>query len=305
MMCIRNQRTILLSAMALCLAACGGGGGGGSGINSTPPPTPTPTPAPAPAGANVVIFPSPTPQTYASVGVNSHFSTVDSDQAHIRYNPGGYYEIQMPGAAWDRLITAKGVIPQDPQTNNNFQPASAGQNEAHFITYLARLSGYQYSEMAGWSDLGNSGLIAFGSATPAGAAPMAGSATYNGIVSGSSDILQFDGLAGQYIDTAIGGSVQLAFNFGAGTLAGSMTLRTDPYVGPVNLGTFAFKDTVFSAGGVTYSGAFDTAAAGRNFFLGRFTGPNAEETIGAWALPFLFSGDGATHQAQGVWIAKK
>jgi hypothetical protein len=44
---------------------------------------------------------------------------------------------------------------------------------------------------------------------------------------------------------------------------------------------------------------------GPNFFLGQFTGPNAQETIGAWALPFIYSDDGQVHQAMGAWIAKK
>jgi hypothetical protein len=78
------------------------------------------------------------------------------------------------------------------------------------------------------------------------------------------------------------------------------------------LGTFSFKDTVFSAGSTAYSGKFDTAAAGDDFFLGKFTGPHAEETVGAWALPFVLNtgngtitADHQTHQAFGAWIAKK
>ena len=136
------------------------------------------------------------------------------------------------------------------------------------------------------------------------ATPAIGTASYHGEVVGSSDVLQDDFLVGGKVSVAIAGSVDLQFNFGAGSLNGSMTIRTDPYVGPVDLGTFAFRDTVYSVGSTTYSGAFQTSAAGQNSFLGRFTGPHAEETIGAWTLPFVYSTDGHIHQATGAWIAK-
>ena len=100
------------------------------------------------------------------------------------------------------------------------------------------------------------------------------------------------------------GTVSLNFDFAQATLAGSMTLSLAGAT-PSSLGTFNFKDTVFSVGSPTYSGKFDTSVAGDNFFLGRFTGPNAQETIGAWSLPFHFSGDGQDHQAFGAWIAKR
>jgi hypothetical protein len=253
----------------------------------------------------VNIFANPVPTTYASVGVTSTLSTADADQPHIRYTSGGYYEIQMPGAAYDRLIFYKGAIPADPSTFNMFQPAAVAQNQAIFTTSNARLAGYHYSEMASWLTQTSSGSVAFGSATPAGAVPVTGSASFAGTVDGTSDILQTDYLAGGMVPVPVNGTVALSFNFGAGTLAGSMTLSTHPYADPVNLGTFAFKDTVYSIGSATYSGAFDSNAVGSNFFLGRFTGPNAEETIGAWALPFIYSVDGQNHQAEGAWIAKR
>ena len=79
-----------------------------------------------------------------------------------------------------------------------------------------------------------------------------------------------------------------------------------------SLGKFDFTNTVYSAGSATYSGKFNTSVSGQNYFLGQFTGPHAEETIGAWALPFIFdkgsatmTADGKAHQAFGAWIAKK
>ena len=295
------------AALSLAISACGGGaGGGGGGLVSTPPPPPPP-PTLTPQG--VTIFANPSAQTFETVGVAarqtgsdatlgiSGLSNADADQVHIRYTSGGYYEIEMPGASWDKLDFAKGIIPQDPSFANDFQPESAPQNGAHLITTISRSEGYKYSELAGWYDgLGRIGEIAFGSATPSGQVPVSGSATYQGIVGGTSDIVTSDAFDGYY-RMPISGTVQLGFDFAKGSLQGSMDLS--------QVGSFDFTQTVFSAGSTTYSGKFDTKVAGDNYFLGQFTGPNAEETIGAWALPFLYSGDGQAHQAFGAWIAKQ
>ena len=297
------------SALTIALSACGGGGE--SHVASIPPPPPSPTPTPTPASYPVNIFPNPKPETYSSVGVGVGLSTADADQPHIRYTSGGYYEIQIPGSAYDRLVSLKGFIPQDPATNNQFQPASVAQNQAFFFTSNSRLSGYHYSEMANWAASGlGGGSVAFGSLTPSGAVPVVGSATYSGIITGGSDVTNSNSFDGVYA-VPVTGTVGLNFNFATASLSGAMTLTLNDY-DPVALGSFAFKDTVFSAGSTSYSGKFDTTAAGQNFFLGRFTGPNAEETIGAWALPFLFTNgnshlpaDNKAHQAFGAWIARK
>jgi hypothetical protein len=296
-------------AIALTLTACGGGGSD-SHVNSTPPPPP-------PSGsASVVIFPNPTPQTYTSVGASAagaffdtgslgSVSSSDADQPHIRYTTAGYYEIQLPGKDWDGLIPHKGYLPP---SENVFQPASSNN---YFVIEQAKDKGYLYSELASWSDDAQRyGTVAFGSSTLPGQVPQTGSATYQGIVGGSSDVVNSNSFDGNY-RVSVAGSVDLNFNFGQGTLAGAITLILDDY-SPATIGTFAFKDTVFSVGSTSYSGKFDTSATGQNYFLGQFTGPNAEETIGAWALPFIFTTgsstltpDGKAHQAFGAWIAKK
>lgn len=241
------------------------------------------------------IFPNPKPETYATVGiVGANNSTADADQIHIRYTATGDYELQVPGSDWEKLAFPTNVIPQDPSTFNYF----VTQDGSVLAISLSRLNGYKYSEIA-------NGLAAFGSATEQGAVPVTGSATYSGIVDGVSDITQEDHLLNGIVAVPVVGSVSLQFNFASGTLGGSMSLRTDPYVNPVDLGTFAFKNTIYSTGALTYSGAFQTPASGANLFTGRFTGPSAEETIGAWAVPFIYSVDGQSHQARGAWIAKK
>lgn len=328
------SRTLAMASaglFAILCAGCGGGGAGG-GVNAAPPPPPAPAPPPpAPTAAPVTIFPAPTPTTYASVGASiagsggnldtyrdasdrfGPVSSVDADQAQIRYTASGHYEIAMPGQAWDRLVHYKGTV--DPTVDNNyFQPAGVAQNYGYLvISNAAKWSGYSYSEMGGWGSAaaGRYGKIAFGIPTPSESMPTSGSATFEGRVQGNADIMQADYLYGGYAPLYVDGSVTLNFNFASGALAGEMRLFGPDGMNPFEIGRFAFTDTVYSTGSTTYSGRFDTSAAGENFFLGRFTGPNGQETIGAWALPFVFTNggeyvpaDGQVHQAYGAWIAK-
>jgi hypothetical protein len=310
-----------ISALTLALCACGGGGGPSAFV-----PQPIPAPPPTPTPGSVTIFAAPKVEEFASVGASvsglggnldtypsasSRFgpvSSADQDTPHIRYTAAGNYEIEMPGGQWDRLVPYKGLV-DPPPTTNYFQPQSVPQNEGYLVTTNARDFGYSYSEFGAWGsrDAGRWGFVAFGDPTPAGAVPVTGLGTFSGTVRGSADVLTANLLYGGYDPTFIEGSVNLNFDFAKGTLGGAMDLLlTDQAELNVELGSFAFKDTVYAMGSTTYSGKFTTAAtSGDNFFLGRFTGPHAEETIGAWAVPFLYSGDNQTHQAMGAWIAKK
>ena len=332
------HRTMMLAATAtaaLSLMACGGGGGGGGQrpkFTPTPTPPPTPPPPPIPGTAPVKIFNDPKPGNYASVGVSisasggnldtfpnadasfGPVSAADSEQAHIRYTADGHYEIQMPGTAWDRLVHYGGL--GNPTSDNNyFQPQSVPMNQGYLITAnAAKSGGYSYSEIGTWGSTtaGRSGSIAFGVPTPAGGVPVTGSATFEGLVQGTADVVQADYLYGGFVPISVDGTVSLNFNFASGTLSGEMSLFTPDGMNPLRLGTFTFTDTVYSVGSTSYSGRFATSAAGDNFFLGRFTGPNATETIGAWAVPFVFQtgsdtirATGQTHQAFGAWIARR
>lgn len=334
---MQSKLRMLLVSAAASLAACGGGGSSGPSFTpappSTPTPSPTPTPEPTPGDTAVTIFPSPTPQEYASVGVSvtgpggnldtyespdtrfDSVSSAEADQAKIRYSSAGYYEIQMPGGAWDRLVHYGFLDTPNPEDNNYFEPESVETNFGYLVIGNAAKSGdYDYSEIGAWGSAaaGRYGAMAFGEATPSGSVPTTGSATFQGIVWGNADIMQAHLLYGGYVPLYLEGDVTLAFNFGSGSLTGEMSLLAHDGGTAFHLGSFGFTDTVFSAGSSTYSGSFDSTAAGENFFFGRFTGPNAEETIGAWALPFVFTNggqyvpaDGQVHQAYGAWIAKR
>lgn len=331
----RAMHGSLLLTVLVCLAACGGSGGGSLASTpapaSSPTPTPTPTPTPPAATAGVMIFSNPQPAEFASVGASisgpggnldtyekatdrfGPVSTSAADQPLIRYNGSGFYEVQMPRGAWDRLVPYKGILDPGPQ-NNYFQPQSIPQNYGYVATLPLDPLQYTYSRLASWGSQGDRrwGWFAFGVPTASGQVPLTGSATFKGFAHGSTDILEADNLYGGFVTTQVDGPVTLNFDFSNGVLNGSMSLALPDGMQPLYLGTYNFKETVFAKGSTIYSGRFDTPVAGQNFFVGRFTGPGAEETIGSWAIPFIFdkSGefvkpDGQIHQAFGAWIAKQ
>lgn len=308
-----------VAALSFALGGCGGGGGGGgSSFIPQPPVQPAPPPPPPPA---VTIFAHPTVGEFASVGASAKvssindtnaglgpISTADADQPHIRYTSAGTYEIEVTTGTWNQL-TFYGPAPDGRTILNN-----GGDSGGTFLFMSGSTGhGYQYSELASYdsADSGEIGAFAFGTLTPAGAVPTTGSATFMGTIAGTTDVIGSNSFDGPIREDATG-SVTLNFDFAAGSLDGAINLvLTDADGGPVPIGTFNFKDTVFGAGSTSYSGKFDTATAGDNFFLGKFTGPNAQETIGAWALPFILdkgsstiTADHKAHEAFGAWIAK-
>lgn len=305
----------------LCLALCGCGGGGGGGAAFIPqPPVQPPPPPPPQQGQSVTIFAHPAVGEFASVGASAKgsdfinlkaplgaVSAAGADQPRIRYTNAGTYEVQVPGGMWDQLTfygqgTGVTILNNGNASGGTLLEISGSKDK-----------GYSYSELASYNsgDSGQIGAFAFGVLTPAGAVPVTGSATYSGTVMGKSDVIASDPLDG--LDRAsVEGSVSLKFNFASGDLTGAMNIGLDFEGDQLSLGTFDFKNTVFGVGSTSYSGKFDTAAAGDNFFQGQFTGPHAEETIGAWALPFVLDvgnatirADHETHQAFGAWIAKQ
>ena len=321
-MCVANiLKALGLSTATLVLSACGGGGG--ANVASIPPAPVVQPPAPTPPrSSDITIFANPTPMEYVVVGTSTKLgetpssrygvlSTAEAEQLQIRYSSAGYYEILLPGRSWDTLVSAAGY---SPPSETNFQPKGF-QNMAGLNLVPAKWAGYKYSEYGNWyaRDTGRSGWIAFGIPTPAAGVPTTGTATYAGTVHGSADIMSTDMLsAPSYYPAYLDGKVTLSFDFQRGTLGGNMDLFMVTYRDPIAIGSYNFINTIFSAGSTTYSGRFDTAVSGDNYFLGRFTGPTAQETIGTWAVPFVFSQgdadyppDNQRHQAIGAWVAKQ
>ena len=296
-----NLRLLLLASTTLCLAGCGGGGGSGVGgeLVSTPPP---------PTGStSVQIFASPATQQF----VDSSTGT-DLD---VRYNSTtGFYEVTAGPLPWTKLVDDPYASPTPGHPNKMFALDGAGPNQSYFMIRAHPASPspdnrYSYSNLAVWGasaaitgGANISGYSAIGIATPPGAVPVAGSASYQGMIEGSSTVdFQYDIYT---IAGSIGGSVSLDFDFGSGTLAGLIQpyLYTDQQY---PLPSLSFTNTMFGVGSTTFSGLFATGLAGPNGFSGQFTGPNAQELIGQWAFPFISPVDGALESGEGVWIAKK
>lgn len=298
--------------LTIALGGCGGGGSGGPAFTPAPP---TPKPTPAPSASTVTIFADPKVGKYAAVGAWANqgdpakaeerittIVSVAANQPQIRYTEAGAYEVTFPGAAPGLLDHLAGGEGPD---NSSFTVGKRGS----FNITKSRLAGYDYSELAYWANPDNDfgytldqGAVAFGTATPTGSVPVTGSATFDGVIAGTTDAKLPDGDGYWYARDA-GGTVTLSFDFASGTLGGEMHLLVGgDGMNPIDVGTYSFTQTVFGVGSTGYSGRFDTAITGINFFQGIFTGPNAQETIGSWAVPFQL--DGADHQALGAWIAK-
>lgn len=297
----RLIKTFILTTSIFGLAACGGGGGGGStAVVSTPTPspspTPSPTPTPTPTPALVQIFNAPTTQQFAAFNAGP-------GNLQVRYDSTSkLYEVSADGGAWAALREGPG----------QFEFGSA--SPANWMAITAATETYAFSKMADWSTV-NWGIVAFGIATPSGAVPVTGSANYGGVIQGISDTYD---LGGPFpAENRVGGTIDLSFNFAAGSLTGAINpilyVMQGPTVTPQDLGTFAFKDTVFGVGSTSFSGAFDTTGIGLNSFAGIFTGPSAQEAIGDWKLPFIWTApagsgipaDGEQHQAVGVFVARR
>ena len=105
----------------------------------------------------------------------------------------------------------------------------------------------------------------------------------------------------------IEGTAGLQFNFGAGSLSGSMTVDYYSNGGMgegYSLGQYGFVNTVYSTGSTTFSGQLsDPFGTGLGSFNGMFTGPGAQELMSSWSAPYTL--DGQTSTMFGVWVGKK
>jgi len=281
----------LIVGSALALAACGGGGT--SGVASIP----TPPPPPPPPSTTAIIEKATTSQEFAVKGATSS-SLADGDQLHIRYDAASTkYEVRLPTSAqWEALSLDPGVTPN----STNFVTSTG----THFVVQRGIANGYEYSALAGWSSASNGGAVAFGIPTPIGGVPTTGTATFDGSLFGRTNETYRDLLAAANVNGGIVGDISLGFDFGAGTLSGSISpilhLSTT-----YNLAPMQFTNTVYSSGSATFSGKFDSALGGANSFSGQFTGPTAQELIGNFAFPYTSPVDSKVYDAAGAFVAKR
>jgi hypothetical protein len=231
------------------------------------------------------------------------------DPIRIRYDQvRDAYEVKVADRDWLRVIDNPDSTDMP---NTQFRIATDPAEPARFSTFghyrfSHQPSAYHYSNLADWH-LGpeadqKSGKVAFGTPTPAGHIPVAGSASYAGAAEGHLNLP--NAIWGEPIaDTPVGGKVRLIFDFASAGLTGSLQLGIlcdcDKWI---DQRTFEFTDTTFARGSTTFGGRFLSDVTGANSFSGLFTGPNAEELIGQWTVPILH--DGKTYSATGGWIAK-
>ena len=288
---MRNSiiRAIMLAA-TFALAGCGGGGG--TDVASTPPPPPPP-PAPPPEPPPIIPAAT-TSRQFSAVGASHPIDDWGTpqlgagDQLQVRYvASSNSYEVQLPGG----------------QTWSAIQYTPTGGSPINFIGGGAHLvlwsEDYQYSRLFEWSADNFHGYEAIGIPTAAGNVPRTGSASYSGEIAG------FTPESNSSDTQWIVGSVEMTFNFEIGSLSGSISPVLTDGAATYSLGTIDFRNTVYSTGSMTFSGEFDTNLAGVNSFSGLFTGPNAQELIGNFALPYKSPIDSQTYQAGGAFVAKK
>ena len=322
-MAIATIRNALLAIVAaLSLVACGGAGGGGVASIPAPPVAPTQTSPPPPPStsttpANYMIAANTGDQTFSSKGGYVSYNpatgqplsptTTQGEQLQVRYNSGSsQYEIMLPSSSfWEGLY-------RNPQGSTGIDFRTSGTNTANSPTFVQLQAyggtGYTYSALALWgissTQAGISGTAAFGIPTPVGSVPVAGSATYNGSISGRSTETSYDMLAAGYWPAIVEGGIGLSFNFAAGTLSGSIS-PTIYNLERRALAPMTFVNTVYSTGATSFSGSFNTTLTGSNSFAGQFTGPQAQELIGSFQFPYTSPDDGKIYQANGAFVGKQ
>jgi hypothetical protein len=215
-----------------------------------------------------------------------------SEQLQVRYvQSSNSYEVQLPHSQ-----TWAGISDEGPAGSPWLSESFRGDTAALSLGS----EDYQYSQVFAWTDLhGLHGYEAIGMATPAAEVPVTGSASYSGQILGSSPEDHTD------FGVTITGSINLSFDFGLGNLSGSINPILEQTLVAYPLDAVRFRDTVYSKGSTTFSGKFDTNLAGLNSFSGLFTGPNAQELIGNFALPYRSPLDGHIYQADGAFVGAR
>ena len=172
------------------------------------------------------------------------------------------------------------------------KPSPTNPDIALSYTSLVHFWEYDYDDFA------PAGVVAFGMATPVGAVPTTGSATFDAIVSGMTLDQGYN----------VTGTAALQFNFGAGTLAGvfnPITWSTGAQAN-VSLGTYNFVNTVFGIGNTSFSGDLQRSGiATLGSFNGLFTGPAAQELMARWSAPYENPDSHQISEMFGVWVGKR
>lgn len=297
----------------LALSGCGGGSGGTNFIPS-PPVTPTPPPEPLipPVPAGPIGLTGGPFTTYSSQLISGSRSS-GVDVVRISYSAdSGLYTFAAPGLEQGHLTDthANGSITSDgtgwqsiSSTTSSISKGDSatvqpGGVSLDWVQQPYAQSALTYTSMGSWSaaDQGG-GSFAYGIPTATGQVPVAGAASYGGTIRGD--------VSGSE-DYGLWGTINLNFDFAAGTLTGEMKPETSDGWDPRALGTYTFKNTVFANGSTTFSGAFDVPdSTAASSFQGQFTGPGAVELMGNFNAPYLSPSSHDWQTMWGVFVGKK
>lgn len=290
-----------LLTLALLLSACGGGGGG---IESTPtppvsppppPPPPPPTPPPPPPGP-LGLTGGPFITVAAEFdGISGEWPNgttsnvrVGTDLVTITHSASDdSYTISLPAYGSGKLAFDGGSGSFEDSTAwlsyyaTNYKLIDGGIERPVIVALkYPPQSGLTYTSSGSWSSNGDQGprrqgLFAYGLPTAAGTMPISGTASYVANVDGYTRTNNF-----------IWGSADFQFDFGAGSLAGGMTLQADDGWDIVPLGRFSFIETVYGSGSTSFSGRLTVPeSTDKGSFAGRFTGPGGVELLGSFQTP--------------------
>ncbi|WP_079731886.1 hypothetical protein [Novosphingobium mathurense] len=220
-----------------------------------------------------------------------------AQQVEISYNAADEtYLIGLPGFEAGALNTLSydgtgGQVATS--TWNSIEPSGGGSQSVRVSLQVpgSGFSPWTYTSLGSWYDeaeddegriVRREGVFAYGIPTSPLDMPLSGTASYGGDVIGRT-------ADGNYV----GGTAALDFDFGSGTLTGSMhPLLSDGWDLSIDLGTYAFKDTSFAKGSTTFSGSFDVPGlpGEPSWFEGAFNGPQAAEVMARWQAPYLLEG---------------
>lgn len=312
----RIDRSAMILGFTLALCACGGGDGGVAYIPPPPAPPPPVDPnagePPMPADA-IGLTGGPFATYTAWVDRNGNLNT-GADDFHISYSAAdNVYTVSGPGLNQGHLVqtsisegswmTGSSKWLTIRNTNSYVTEGDSTTEQAGSVTLDWANAPYSesnltYTSFGSWGAADNiGGYFVYGTPTLAGDVPVTGTADYTGEVRGTTSL-----------DGALSGSIDLQFDFAAGTLAGSMQPMVADWTdwGALPLGTYTMRDTVYSSGGTTFSGAWTVPGSNADSsFRGNFNGPGAVEAMGNWSAPYQSPNSGQWGTMIGVFGATK
>jgi hypothetical protein len=304
----RNLAMASAAALAITLSACGGAGGGaGTEVIPPPPPSPPPPPTQPPPPAGPIGLTSGSPFAVFS-GYLSGNGTPVSGPGGVKFAYSAAddrYTVSLPGFQEGHpvRIGTNGSYNESGwlQVSSTFNSVTVGNTTAVQPVYLTldwpASSDFTYTSVGRWTDPQSKtlGYFAYGIPTAAGDVPVVGSAGYTG---------EIRGVTGESYD--VFGTINLLFDFGGGSLSGEMKPQIAPVWDAIPLGTYTFRNTVYSVGGSSFSGSFNVpGSSAASAFEGSFNGPKAAEAMGSWKAPYLNPLTSTWGSMAGIFTAKQ